>query len=328
MHRHLRILPLLAALAAAPLAGQPTEVVRRDPADSVGNRYRIHAPAGPPRALLVLLPGYGGSVDSFEPGSGYTPSTLPARLGGEGVLTLVAVPHPETLYETDRMLARLDSMVAEVVQRYRIPRARVAVGGFSAGGTGAVRYAQHCARRRCRAVPKVAAVFAVDAPLDFERMARHAELATRRQAPRTNVAEERMVLSALRRALGGGPGQARNAYRRSSPLLATEPDGGNARLLSATALRLYTEPDVQWWMEERNLDYYGMNAVDHAAMINLLRIAGNPRAELVATTGRGRRPDGRRHPHSWSIVDEEELARWLVGMLGGTADPGARAGFP
>lgn len=303
MHRYLRILPFLATLAAAPLPAQRTEVVRRDPADSVANRYRVHVPAGQPRALLVLLPGYGGDVNSFEPSSGYSPSTLPARLGGQGVLTMVAVPHPETLYESDAMLVRLDSMVAEVVQRHRIPPERVAVGGFSAGGTGAVRYAQHCAAGRCRAVGKIAAVFAVDAPLDFERMARSAEVHLRRQAPRTNVAEERMVLETLRRALGGSPDEAREAYRRQSPVLASEADGGNARLLRATAVRLYTEPDVQWWMEQRSLDFYGMNAVDHAALVNLLRIAGNPRAELITTTGRGVRPDGRRHPHSWSIVD-------------------------
>ncbi len=309
MHRYLRLLPFLAGLAAAPLSAQSTEVVRRDPADSVANRYRVHVPAGQPRALLVLLPGYGGGVNSYEPSSGYTPSTLPARLAARGVLTMIAVPHPETLYEDDRMLLRLDSMVAEVVQRHRIPRERVVVGGFSAGGTGAVRYAQHCARDRCGAVPRIAAVFAVDAPLDFERMARSADVNVRRNAPRTNVAEERMVLETLRRALGGSPGEARDAYRRASPVLASEPDGGNARLLSATAIRLYTEPDVQWWIEQRNLDFHGMNAVDHAALINLLRIAGNQRAELIATTGRGIRPDGRRHPHSWSIVDEEELAR-------------------
>jgi hypothetical protein len=58
-----------------------------------------------------------------------------------------------------------------------------------------------------------------------------------------------------------------------------------------------------------------MNAVDHAALINLLRVAGNDRAELITTTGRGYRPGGRRHPHSWSIVDEAQLERWLLTTL-------------
>ena len=52
--------------------------------------------------------------------------------------------------------------------------------------------------------------------------------------------------------------------------------------------------------------------MDHAALINLLRVAGNARAELITTTGKGYRPDGRRHPHSWSIVDELDLVRWLL----------------
>ncbi|HEX8673201.1 MAG TPA: hypothetical protein VF710_15010 [Longimicrobium sp.] len=47
----------------------------------------------------------------------------------------------------------------------------------------------------------------------------------------------------------------------------------------------------------------------------LLRVAGNKRAELITTTGKGFRQDGRRDPYSWSIVDEPELARWLLAAL-------------
>jgi hypothetical protein len=70
--------------------------------------------------------------------------------------------------------------------------------------------------------------------------------------------------------LGGSPTDAAEAYRRQSPVLASLPDGGNARFLSSTPIRLYTEPDVQWWMENRNLDYHAINSVDHAALINVL----------------------------------------------------------
>lgn len=312
MHRAIVSTVIAALLLSVPAGAQ---VIRRNPADTVGNAYRIYAPTTPPRAMLVLLPGYGDDTDGYDPSNGYTPSTLPARLAERGVLTMVAVPDPETLYEGDRPLMRLDSMVSDVLQRYRIPRERVAFGGFSAGGTGAVRYAQLCAEGRCRAIPRAAAVFGVDPPLDFERLHRSSELIIRRNAPRSNIAEERMIVETLAGALGGSPDQAREAYARHSPLLASAVDGGNARLLASTPIRLYTEPDVQWWMEQRNLDFHGMNAVDHAAMINLLRVAGNARAELIATTGKGFRRDGRRHPHSWSIVDEPELATWLLGVL-------------
>ena len=234
----------------------------------------------------------------------------------QNVLTIVAVPQAETLYETDEPLGVLDSIIAEVLLKYRIPKDRVVIGGFSAGGTGAVRYAQWCAQGQCRATSKVAGVFGVDSPLDFERLYHGEDLSIRRGAPRTNRTEAQMILDTLRGALGGAPGQVPEAYRRQSPLLASAPDGGNARLLARTPLRLYTDPDVQWWIENRNLDYSGMNSVDHAAMVNLLRVAGNPRAELITATGKGFRPNGTRHPHSWSIVDEANLARWIGDLLG------------
>jgi hypothetical protein len=308
------VLLLGLAACAAPLRETPSAVFHRTPGDTLGNRYRVHLSAGKPQGLLVMLPGYGSDVNGFSAAS-YTPSALPARMARQGVLTVVAVPNPATLYESEEPLRVLDSIIAEVVQQYGLTRDRVVVGGFSSGGTGAVRYAQYCARARCEAVERVAGVFAVDSPLDFERIYRGEDVSIRRGAPATNLAEAQMILSTLRRSLGGSPDEAAEAYRQHSPLLATAPDGGNARLLVGTPIRLYTEPDVQWWMENRNLDYHGMNSVDHAALINLLRIAGNARAELIVTTGKGYRPDGRRHPHSWSIVDEADLARWIADLI-------------
>jgi pimeloyl-ACP methyl ester carboxylesterase len=314
MH-HRAFLLLILLFGAAPLQGQRTEVVRRTPGDTLGNSYRVHEPSGTPLGLLVLLPGYGSGVDGFAPSS-YTPSTLPARMAEQNVLTIVAVPEAETLYETDEPLRLLDSIIAEVLQKYRIPKDRVVIGGFSSGGTGAVRYAQFCAQGQCKATPKVAGIFGVDPPLDFDRLYRSSEVTVQRNAPRSNITEERMIVETLRHAMGGSPDEMSSAYQRQSPLLASAPDGGNAKLLATTPVRLYTEPDVQWWIENRNLDYHGMNAVDHAALVNLLRVAGNTRAELITTLGKGYRPNGARHPHSWSIVDEADLAQWIAELPG------------
>jgi pimeloyl-ACP methyl ester carboxylesterase len=277
--------------------------------------YRMYHPDSDVEAVLVLLPGFGGGVASYELESGVTPSTLPAALAARGVLTVVATPTVGTLYETDQSVRALDDLLVALFDDYAIGPVPVAMGGFSAGGTGALRYAQACVRNACRAVSRVAAVFGVDPPLDFERLYRSSRLSMERGAPRTNVAEERMILQMLEESMGGPPEQARAAYLRSSVVLASEADGGNAPLLRSTPTRLYTEADVQWWLDERNLDFHGMNAVDHAALINLLRVAGNEDAELIVTTGKGYRPDGQRHPHSWSIVDETELIEWLMRAL-------------
>jgi surfactin synthase thioesterase subunit len=278
---------------------------------SASDTYRLYHPVSDVEAVLVLLPGFGGDVNSFDLSSNSTPSTLPTRLAAHGVLTVVAVPNSRTLYESEESIGALDALLSAIFEEYRIGSVPVAIGGFSAGGTGAVRYAQSCAENKCRAVSQIAAVFAVDAPLDFERLYHSSLLLSERAAPRSNVAEERMILQMLGTSLGGSPEEARPAYLKHSALVASAPDGGNARLLQSTPIRLYTEADVQWWMDERNLDFYGMNVVDHATLINLLRVSGNHAAELIITTGRGYRPNGQRHPHSWSIVDEAELAGWL-----------------
>jgi hypothetical protein len=55
-----------------------------------------------------------------------------------------------------------------------------------------------------------------------------------------------------------------------------------------------------------------MNALDAAGLVLQLQLLGNLQAELITTQGRGMRPDGNRHPHSWSIVDEKELQAWLL----------------
>ena len=105
-----------------------------------------------------------------------------------------------------------------------------------------------------------------------------------------------------------------NVYISYSPFCYTAENGGNARAFKNIYLRCYTEPDVNWWIENRGRDYYGMNAIDLAALVNQLKILGGKKAELITTTGKGFRGDGSRHPHSWSIVDEKELIEWFIGL--------------
>lgn len=83
-------------------------------------------------------------------------------------------------------------------------------------------------------------------------------------------------------------------------------------MLSGLAIRVYSEPDVHWWMENRGKDYYDMNTTDAAALVNALRLQGHKEAELILTRDKGFRPDGSRHPHSWSIVDEKALISWFL----------------
>ncbi|HAO29041.1 MAG TPA: hypothetical protein DCQ68_18025 [Chryseobacterium indologenes] len=91
-----------------------------------------------------------------------------------------------------------------------------------------------------------------------------------------------------------------------------EKDGGNAKYLLNIPILIYTEPGIIWQMENRGRDIYDLNVADITAMINLLRLKGHKNADLVITNDRGIRPDGTRHPHSWSIMDSKECLLWIL----------------
>jgi hypothetical protein len=303
----------LALFLACPGAvlGQQTRVVHPNQHDSLAGSYRIYEPAGKPVALLVLIPGGAATPDEFS-ADGWSPSMLPQRLTGQQMVTIVPSAGGYSHWLEDGWLKQLDALVAETLTTHRIPTDRVVVGGISSGGTAAVRYAEFCAARRSAAGVRVRGVFAVDAPLDFGRFWRGETLAIRRGAHPRFVGEAKMVLAAMRDVLGGSPEEHPARYIQISPFSAFAEGGGQARLLASVPVRLYTEPDIHWWMINRKVDYYSMNALDAAALILQLQLLGNRQAELITTQGRGVRPGGERHPHSWSIVDEPELGAWIL----------------
>jgi hypothetical protein len=127
--------------------------------------------------------------------------------------------------------------------------------------------------------------------------------------------EGRWVSGYLEKNLHGTPDESPAAYIDYSPYCYSANGGPHVRSLLDVALRCYVEPDVNWWIDTRRKDYYAMNAVDLAALVNALKISGHRQAELITTQNKGFLPDGSRHPHSWRIVDEQELIDWFAGLI-------------
>jgi len=304
-------LPRLAAADDVRIESYPSNHLLED-------KILLHVPQRKPVGLLVLLPA--GNIHSYDEQSGYTPSKLPKMLTTNNVLTLIVAPRPGRgagvgLYAGDAILQEMDGLIADVLFKFDIPAGQVAIGGFSSGGIGAVRYAQFCKNGQ-RKTKGAVAVFAVDSPLDYERWFLASELELKRLAlaGRDNP-EDRSATIELAKTFGGSPTEAVEAYRRQSSVSTLVADGGNARLLKDTPIRIYIEPDLKWRLENWGQDVYSSNIPDATALINILRLLGNKNAELITTSGAGYRPDGSRNPHSWSIVDERGLAQWLLTLL-------------
>lgn len=284
---------------------------------STGWAYEIANRVITPRGALVLMPGFGGDFAEFsEAGKSVSHrSVLADSLASRGITLVFIAPPNGVLFGGASHMQQLEDTIKEALETVSTGALRLAIGGFSAGGTDAILFAERCAEGRCAMPHTVRAVFAVDAPLDWYRLWDNAMVVLRNQPPGANVSEARRIQGALEERLGKQPTPSSRRYLLSSPLASKDRDGGNAQKLSGMAVRAYTEPDIQWWMENRSADYYGMNALDAASLIRHLKLLGNTRAELLVTTGRGYRADGSRHPHSWSIVDQVDLAQWLALQL-------------
>jgi hypothetical protein len=227
-----------------------------------------------------------------------------------GVLFITTGNRLEFFFSEDS-IRKVDRYIGEVIENYNIPKKNLFFAGMSLSGTRALKYAQFCAEGKSEFGFLPAAVAVCDAPLDFVRFWKESDKAKRLNFNPLTANEGEWVTAYLEKNLGI-PKENLSAYQNYSVYCYYAEGGGNVKLLKDIPVRAYTEPDVLWWMETRRKDYYAMNAVDLAAMINELNISGNENAELIITHDKGYHPDGTRHPHSWSIVNNTELVEWFL----------------
>lgn len=118
----------------------------------------------------------------------------------------------------------------------------------------------------------------------------------------------------MRKYCGGSPDEALKKYIYYSVYNNVD-SGGNAKYLLQTPVRIYADVDPVWWMQNRRVDMYDLNALDQTAMIQKLRDLGNQQAEFINAYQKGVRLEGNRHPHSWSIIEPNAAIAWILNVL-------------
>ena len=214
----------------------------------------------------------------------------------------------------EEKMQEIESYVYGVLTKYAIPADNMLYCGMSLEGTRAMKLAMYGASEESEYRLRPKAIAICDAPLDMIRF--HREMVRAKKLAYTPITQNEgtWVSGYLEANLGGTPSDTLAAYLQYSPFCYQDDGGPNLPAFARIAIRAYTEPDVQWWMETRGKDYYAMNAIDLAALINALRVRGHLKATLITTRDKGYLPDGTRHPHSWGIVDEKELIDWFLSL--------------
>lgn len=280
------------------------ETVFLDETDSTKNCYTIIYPPKPPwTGYVFLLPGFGETAERV-----LQQTELPQQLASNGILTIIPTFQDGVLsFRVDSLsLQSFDKILNDVTSKHKLADQRFYVGGYSMGGSCAIKYAE-------TASIKPSAVFAIDPPLDFERFYNSAKRDIRLSKDNEASQESAYMIERLEKETGGSPTTNISEYYKLSPYSFSDTTQTAIKKIITVPLRIYTEPDINWWLKERGEDFTSMNATECSALINELNRLGNKKAELITTQNKGyRKPDNSRHPHSWSIVNNDELVKWLL----------------
>lgn len=272
--------------------------------DTTKNFYAIIFPSKLPiKGYIFLLPGFSETAERVM-----QQSSLPYQLAKNGLLTIIPTLQDGVFSFgiDDSSQQSFNKIVTDVRKKNKLTDQPFYLGGYSIGGSCILKYAEDTDK-------KPNAVFAIDPPIDFEQMYNSSKRNLRLSVSTQPNGESIYLVKKIKEIMNGTPENSITNYHKISPYSFSDTSQTAIKKLLNVPLRLYTEPDIDWWMKERGMDYTSMNSTFHSAMINELNRLGNGNATLITTQNKGyRKPDNSKHPHSWSIVDNEELIKWLL----------------
>lgn len=261
--------------------------------------YALLLPADEQKALLILFPCF--SCDAADTRS---ESKIPDEAVAKGVAVLL-MNFNRHLLMTDAETADLVGTISDAVRTNKLHTGNTFIGGFSSGGNVTMLLAKALLKLSEPPV-HLKGVFAVDPPLDLSHLYEASQRSLARSSFPEYKGEPRMITALLDSVLGN-PATKAAAYEARSPLMNTE---ASVLPLKDLPVRLYTEPDTAWWRENRGAAYEDMNAFALERIYHTMHAVGNDKVEFITTKDRGVQ-HGHRHPHAWSIVEEQELVRWI-----------------
>ena len=270
--------------------------------------YTLHLPESKPIATIIFPSG--SALDTTRNIDEYD-IIDPALAKNMAVLFVSTGKIIEFLF-TDKEIKIIDSLIGNALEKYELKNKPIFLAGMSLGGTMALRYSEYCFLNKSSFGLKPNAIAICDAPLDMVRMWHEQEQAIKNNYHPNAVGEAKWVLHYLKKHLDGSPDESMKNYIDYSPFVYKNENKNKTNLFINTPIRMYHEPDINWWVENRAKDYNTINSIDLAGFYNSLRLLGNREVELITTYQKRKDYEKGSSPHSWTIVDNLELVDWFL----------------
>lgn len=255
------------------------------------------------KATLVLFPCFPCDIEN-------TKNEFPIieEANKKGV-SVILMNYNFKLYLKDNELQNLSKHFNSIFENNKLSTDNVYIGGFSGGGNVTLLLSNSLIKEENSIQPK--GVFIVDSPIDLLGLYKVAEKNIISNFSSESVQEANWIIDKFNSEFGN-PKDSISLYKKLSPYTLETNTISNVENLKNLKIRLYTEPDFDWWLKNRKNQKDEINSYFIEQLYNDLKIKGFQKIELINTKNKGYRADGTRHPHSWAIVDKENLLNWVL----------------
>lgn len=258
--------------------------------------------------VLVLLAGFGQCAEDTPP------ETKLQNIAYTNNILTIFYAAGNKLYADSISQVKLTKIIKDVLKRYKVNKNNFVIGGYSAGGMIALRYVELCNEFPDKFPIKPKGVFTVDSPIDIFTIYEQLEESLRNNYSELAVEEAERAIKYIKNDYGV-PKDNIPTYAKLTAFSMNKEYSQNEIYLKNVAVRTYHDVDIAWRIKNRNQTVHGSNYEVTAELINRLVLMGNNKAEFMQTFQTGYRSNGKRHPHSWSIVNEVELLQWMKGLI-------------
>lgn len=266
--------------------------------------YELHKPFSEPVAVLVLFGGYPESAEDIK-----REFQISDKATAEEIAIIYANFNRKLWFE-DNELNELALFIKEIFSENKLPHDNIYLGGFSSGGDVSLLVGDFLSEnKKIGLEPK--GIFIIDSPIDLAQLYFSSEKNLVSNFSEPSIQESTWIINELGNRFGN-PNKDINAYEKHSVFTLQTENIDNVKNLKNTKIRMYTEPDTLWWKKNRMVDYEQTNAYLIREMSQILKDSGFTNVEYIPTENRGFRTNGERHPHSWSIVEKDDLINWIL----------------
>ncbi|MCJ8291231.1 MAG: hypothetical protein MJK07_15765 [Flavobacteriales bacterium] len=296
------ILLVLGACSTNKGAQQKEEKTRTELTNIVSENYELIIPEKQD-GFLILFPCFPCDAENTR-----TEFNI-VDIASSNNITVLLMNFNQHLWLSETEKEDLEEIIVNAVKQNNINTDNTYIGGFSSGGNVSLLLADYLKSTESTIQPK--GLFIADSPIDLLGLYENAQKNIEKNFSEPAVQEAKWIVEMFDPEFGTGEAGLIN-YENKSPYFSKTNSIKNLSNLSDVKIRLYSEPDTLWWRENRQAEYEDMNAYYIEQLANdLTKLYGESQVTFIRTENRGYRANGDRHPHSWAIIDEQDLIDWI-----------------